>query len=110
MEALVGGACVFSDSMLGVPAGLENGTSVVFFTSATDLKNKILYYMSHPEERINIAKAGRSVAMRRHRSWHRMEEIIFGHPSSVCEPDQPLTECNPWVVHFNETCGNSAQA
>lgn len=83
-EGLVSGAMIITDQMLSLPVDLKNGTSIIEVTSADDLRNKILYYLSHPEERIAIAQQGRLVAMRRHRAWHRIEEIVFGLPVSEC--------------------------
>lgn len=50
-EALVSGAMVMTDRMLGMPQGLENGTSLVEFESEQDLRTMILYYSSHPHGR-----------------------------------------------------------
>jgi hypothetical protein len=96
-EALVTGSMVITDRMLSLPRGLVNGTSVVECTSRDDLRSKILYYLSHPEERIPIARQGRYVAMSQHRSWHRMEELIFGTIRTHCALDNS-TGC-PFVVH-----------
>lgn len=82
MEALsVSGSLVMVDSMDigGLPLGLEDGVSLVEFSSVQDLQTKILYYLRHDEERIRIAKAGRQVAMSRHRSWHIMERLLLGN-------------------------------
>ena len=89
-----------TDRMLSLPQGLENGTSVVEYTSADDLKSKLLYYLNHEEERIEIAQEGRRVAMTRHRTWHRMEEIVFGRVVSDCS-SLGREEC-PWIVHAND--------
>jgi hypothetical protein len=83
-EALISGACVLSDFMYGLPAGLINGTSVVLYSSAPELQSQLLYYLEHVNERLAIAGEGRRVAMTRHRTWHRMEEIIFGRVLSTC--------------------------
>jgi spore maturation protein CgeB len=106
LEGIIAGACVFTDVMLTLPRGLKNGTSVVEYSSIRNLQDLILYYLEHDDERIRIAKAGRDVAMRQHRSWHRMEEVLFGRPISVCEPDQEIEVCNPWVVHAKDMYQN----
>jgi hypothetical protein len=100
-EALVSGAMVMTDRMLSLPSGLENGTSVVEYTSGDDLKSKLLYYLQHEEERIDIAREGRLVAMTRHRTWHRMEEIVFGRVVTDCA-SLGRDDC-PWIVHANDT-------
>jgi glycosyltransferase involved in cell wall biosynthesis len=100
-EALATGPLVITDRMLSLPQGLQNGTSVIECTSAEDLRSKILYYLAHPKERLAIAKRGRSVAMTRHRTWHRIEEIIFGSPLTKCS-ENAGSPC-PYIVHANES-------
>jgi glycosyltransferase involved in cell wall biosynthesis len=100
-EAMISGALVLTDRMLGMPQGLIDGTSIIEFGSEADLKQKILYYLAQPLERKEIARRGREVAMTRHRTWHRIEEVIFGGITSTCSPDKPDSPC-PWIVHANE--------
>jgi hypothetical protein len=100
-EAVMSGALVLTDRMLGMPAGLVNGTSIIEFATEEDLKQKILYYLAHTDERVAIAGRGREVAMTRHRTWHRIEDVIFGQIMSECSPDKPGSPC-PWIVHANE--------
>lgn len=99
-EALVTGGLVFTDRMLTLPQGLVNGTNVIEYTSQEDLRTKIRYYLSHPDERIEIARQGRLLAMSQHRSWHRIEEIVFGSLLTVCERKNG-SPC-PFIVHANE--------
>jgi hypothetical protein len=80
MEALSSGTMVLSDDMLSLPRGLENGTSIVLFRDVNQMEGLIRYYLIHNEERVAIAKRGWQVAMNRHRSWHRLEELAFGCP------------------------------
>jgi hypothetical protein len=100
-EALISGALVMTDRMLSLPRGLENGTSILEFNSRDELLSLIHYYLQRPEERWEVARRGRLIAMAQHRSWHRMEEIIFGEPLSVC-PESALDYC-PYVVHAQES-------
>jgi hypothetical protein len=99
-EALVTGGLVLTDRMLSLPAGLVNGTNIIEFISQDDLRSKIRYYLLHPDERIEIARQGRLVAMSQHRSWHRIEEIIFDMPMTVCQKKDG-SPC-PFIVHANE--------
>jgi len=104
-EALVSGAMVLMDRMLSLPAGLENGTSVVEFTSEESLRSLIWHYLDNPDERRAVAREGRRVAMTRHRSWHRMEEIVFGEVLSNCSKvsaASSVTENCPYSVHFRQ--------
>jgi glycosyltransferase involved in cell wall biosynthesis len=99
-EAMVVGPLIMTDRMLALPAGLENGTSIVEFSSADELRSLIDYYLKHAEERLTIAARGRHVAMTQHRSWHRIEEVIFGRALTVCSENP--TNC-PYIVHANKT-------
>jgi Glycosyl transferases group 1 len=106
-EALVSGAMVMTDRMLSLPSGLHNGTSLVEFGSLRELMSLLDYYLIHQDERLQIAATGRREAMLRHRSWHRIEEVIFGRPLTLCDegnrgPNQSSADC-PYVVHANES-------
>ena len=79
-EALVTGALVFTDTMLTLPLGLEADQSIIVYDTIEDMQNKLTWYL-HPSNttiREKIARRGRDISMRRHRSWHRVEEIVFG--------------------------------
>jgi hypothetical protein len=83
LEAMACGAMVMTDVMLSLPSmGLVNGKHVVLYDSDKSLRELILYYLhpKHEQKRLAIAKRGWQVAMERHRSWHRIEEMIFGKP------------------------------
>ena len=80
LEALASGAMVISDKALAMPNGLHDRKSIVIYDSAHSLKDAIMYYLNpkNDEERTSIARRGWEIAMGQHRSWHRVEEIIFG--------------------------------
>jgi hypothetical protein len=80
MEALVCGPLVLADAMLAPPKGLVHGENIVFFETLKQLQEQVEYYLTHEDERRAIAQKGWGLVMSRHRSWHRMEEILFGHP------------------------------
>jgi hypothetical protein len=80
MEALVCGPLVLADAMLAPPKGLVHGENIVFFETPKQLQEQVEYHLTHEDERRAIAQKGWSLVMSRHRSWHRMEEILFGHP------------------------------
>ena len=67
-----------TDTMLSIPSDYKDGENIVFYDSAESLQAKILYYLEHESERLQIAKRGLEVSLNRHRSWHHMEEIVFG--------------------------------
>ena len=95
-EALVSGAMVMTDKMHGLPEGYMNGTSIVEFSTPENLRSLILFYLNNTEKRLDIAFRGRDIAMRRHRTWHRIEDVIFGEVMTTCSAlDSPC----PYSVH-----------
>jgi spore maturation protein CgeB len=84
-EGLVSGALVIHDRMLSIPPGLEENKNIVFFDTQEELKEKVLYYINHPDERLAIARRGRQLAMCQSRTWHRMEQIILGKTVTPCD-------------------------
>eukprot|EP00980_Cylindrotheca_fusiformis_P002999 scaffold692_cov118-Cylindrotheca_fusiformis.AAC.21 len=89
-ESLASGALVLTDPMLVMPHGLANGTNLLVYRNVKELKSLARYYLKHETEREAIAKRGFAMVMGRHRSWHRMEEILFGSPQTLV--DQPYSE------------------
>jgi len=79
LESLISGALVMTDPMSNYPLHIDDGVSIVVYHSVSELEEKILYYLSHDEERITIAMQGYKTAMSEHRSWHFMESLIFGN-------------------------------
>jgi hypothetical protein len=77
-EAMTCGSLVISDRMMAPPRGLIHGETIVFFDDMENLLQLVGYYMTHNKERERIARAGWLLAMTQHRSWHRMEEVLFG--------------------------------
>jgi Glycosyl transferases group 1 len=86
LEAIVSGAMVMSDVMLSIPRDFVDGESIVFYHDLDDLRTKIKYYLEHDAERLEIASKGWTLAWNRHRSWHRMEELVFGEIRSPAIP------------------------
>ena len=76
-EALVSGALVMSDPMVGFPYGIEHNESIVVYKSITDMQDKVMYYLENEKERLRIAQAGREVALRHHRVAHRWYDLLL---------------------------------
>lgn len=90
MESLASGALVMTDVMLATPHGLKNGTNIITYHDSESLR-RLVHYYTHPRheaERVAIAQKGWELAMGRHRSWHRMEQLLFGAARS--KVDKPL--------------------
>mgnify|MGYP002173386837 CR=1 FL=1 len=79
-EGIVGGALVMTDPMLSLPDGYVDRENIVIYKSTDELRQLIVYYLEHTEERLDIARKGWNLAMSRHRTYHWMEELFFGQP------------------------------
>ena len=84
MESLACGAMVMTDVMLGLPDGFQDKQNIVGYSRAETLKEQLYFYLNTKNEmkRRNIAKKGWEMEMTKHRSWHRVEELLFGNPIS----------------------------
>jgi hypothetical protein len=83
LEAMACGPLVMTDTMLSLPRGLNNGTHLIMYSNVQQLWSSVKYYLVHEEERQMIAQRGWQMAMQQHRSWHRMEELVFGNPRTT---------------------------
>ncbi len=80
-EAVASGALVFVDRMCQpITHPLLDGVHVVFYDltdgGMQELEDRILYYLSHHEERETIGRQGREFVLAKHRPIHRVNEII----------------------------------
>lgn len=76
-DALAVGAFVISDDIPEIQSLFEG--NVVTYSTREDLKEKIDYYLKHPEERQQKAKRGQEIVLKAHTFAHRiknMQEII----------------------------------
>jgi spore maturation protein CgeB len=81
-EATGCGAFVITDGNPALPELFEPEREVVTFRSRQELKEKVDYYLAHPEERQEIADRGYARAHRDHtleKRLDRMLEIVFPH-------------------------------
>ena len=54
----------------------ENGRDYVYYTDSNDLINKVEYYLTHTEEREEIARSGYEKIVNNHTYKHRIAEIL----------------------------------
>ena len=92
MEAMISGALVISDEMLSLPPYLKDGGSIVTFTTLDELRETILYFLKNEAKRLEIAQRGFDLVLRRHRSWHGIEEMVFGRPLGPTVSSMQTTE------------------
>jgi len=80
-ELASAGAFQLVDKRTHLPELFTDGEDIVTFTSREDLREKIDYYLRHPEEREKITKKAQARVYREHTYAHRMQEmlsIIYG--------------------------------
>ncbi|NQS89516.1 glycosyltransferase [Patescibacteria group bacterium] len=75
-EALACRSFVLVDDQKDARALFEDKKHVVFFRDGKDLREKIGYYLNHPEERKKIAYGGYEEVLRKHTYRHRIGEIF----------------------------------
>jgi glycosyltransferase involved in cell wall biosynthesis len=60
----------------GIEKDFKDGYHVVVWKDLEDLHTKINYYLTHPEERLVIAKRGCELVHTKHTWKHRMEQLV----------------------------------
>ena len=80
-EALACGCFVLVDDQKDVFSLFDDKKHLVRFENLPDLKEKIRYYLAHPEEREEIARRGRYEVLAHHTFRQRIKTLI----ETVCE-------------------------
>ena len=75
-EAMACGAFVMSDNQKDVFKLFKKGVHLEVFYNLEDLKEKLSYYLNHPEERMKIAKQGRQEVITNHTYVKRIEKLF----------------------------------
>jgi len=75
-DILASGGFLLTDYREELCRQFENGKDLVVFDSITDLIYKTDYYLSHPEERIQIARNGQKKVQQLHQYNTRLEKIL----------------------------------
>ena len=75
-EILACGGFPLTENKKDLSLYFDVGTEIVAFDGVDDLKDKIKYYLEHPDEREEIARRGRERVLREHTYKHRMEEML----------------------------------
>ncbi|NDC37642.1 MAG: hypothetical protein EBZ48_06270, partial [Proteobacteria bacterium] len=74
----------------------EAGSEVATFRTAAELREKIQYFLAHPEEARQIAERGRQRALRDHTYTQRMREMLLMIYSSKFEHLKRREDSQPW--------------
>jgi spore maturation protein CgeB len=75
-EALACKSFVLSDRQRDVLSLFKDGEHLVTFADADELKEKVAYYLAHPEQRERIAAAGQREVLRAHTYTRRIETLL----------------------------------
>ena len=59
-----------------LPELFELEKELITFQDATELKEKITYYLQHPQERAEVARRSRERVLREHTYQHRLKEML----------------------------------
>lgn len=91
------GAFQLVDQRSLLPEMFEAGKELVTFSNTNDLRDKVNYYMAHPEERQIIAAAGRERAQRDHTYGQRLKKMLSIIYSSRFEGLKRRQDSSPWT-------------
>ena len=91
------GAFQLVDERALLGESFEDGKEIVTFKTLADLREKIDYYLEHPEERERITLAGQARARRDHTYDARMEQMLSVVYTSAYQRLRQRSESNPWA-------------
>ncbi len=75
-EAIGCKSLMITDKVIGIPPDFQEGIHYLTYESVPDLIKKVKYYLEHEEERLKIAEAAYSIAMKRHKYSDRINQIL----------------------------------
>jgi|GEM_PF-102107 len=95
-ELASAGAFQLVDQRSLLAEAFEIGKEVITFRNTQELKDKIAYYLSHPEERRAVAARARERALKDHTYTERMRRMLSLIFSSKYEQLKARSENSPW--------------
>ncbi|RIL12540.1 MAG: hypothetical protein DCC75_00260 [Proteobacteria bacterium] len=95
-ELAASGAFQLVDKRSLLAESFEEGKEIVTFESAGELKDKIRYYLAHPEERKKIAENARARALQDHTYDQRIRQMLSIIYSSRFEQVRARLDASPW--------------
>jgi spore maturation protein CgeB len=75
-DILAAGGFLLTESNSALANIFEDGQHLAFYDSQEDLGDKISEWVARPDERIAIARAGRTEVMNKHLISHRVDAIL----------------------------------
>ncbi len=90
------GAFQLVDKRVLLPEAFDVGKEIVTFEDLPDLKEKINYYLAHPEEREEVNKKARERVLRDHTYDKRIEQMLSVIYASKYEHLRAREDASPW--------------
>jgi spore maturation protein CgeB len=90
------GAFQLVDKRVLLPEAFDVGTEIVTFDDLPDLRNKIDYYLAHPEEREEVNKRSRARVLNDHTYDKRIEQMLSVIYASKYEQLRAREDASPW--------------
>jgi len=85
------------DERTHLPSLFEPGKEIVTFSNLSDLRDKIQYYLAHPEERKKITDAAYKRVVSEHTYGHRIREMLSVIYSEKFEHIKTRADASPWA-------------
>ena len=95
-EGTACGALLLTDSVgNGLEALFDIGREIVVYENDSDLLDKVVYYLEHEDERVQIAQAGYRRTQEEHTYPHRMQQMLDVVQSASFERLAPMRRAGP---------------
>ena len=85
-EVMATGSFLLTNDIPTIHDLFEDGKHLVLYKDLDDMVEKARYYITHDDERENIARAGQAEVLAKHTIKHRVDEIL----STISEPAMAL--------------------
>lgn len=85
------------DERTHLPSLFTPGKEIITFNSLPDLREKIEYYLAHPEERKAIAEAAYKRVVSEHTYGHRVRDMLSIIYSEKFEHIKTRVDASPWT-------------
>ena len=96
-ELAAAGAFQLCDERQLLPELFEPGKEIITFNSLQDMKDKIAYYLQHPEERKAVTERARMRALKDHSYERRLEQMLATVYGSKYEMLRQRERKSPWA-------------
>ena len=100
------GAFQLCDERSLLPELFEVGKEIVTFSNIAELRQKIEYYRTRPEERAVVCEAARARVIKEHTYEHRLEQMLSTIYASKYEMLRQREQSSPWAEMIRRADGD----